>query len=190
MKRIPKIWTAAIILIALVSAAVFFVNYHLAHKQLTSQEVVQRLGEMREQSGEMTKADQIKLAAIQAGIAKGGTISDQDLKWDIDLLQKKSPKNTEVNRNIKAGSVMLNLTGLKTLSLIQQQELYQALHPYLTQQTTEESHSLKLMAIRILGNAKVTAAEPDLERLSKDIDEEVSQRAAKALHKMTASESL
>jgi len=187
MKRYLKSWiAAAIALIALLSCTFFFVKYKTSHRQVTHQQIVQELGDAREKSGEMTKNDYVKLASVQAGIALSRTISDRDLDWVINLLYAKSIQDTEANRSVKASSVMLNLTGLRTLSAPQQQKLYQALLPYLTEPTTEESHSLKLMSISLLGHARVALAKPTLTQLAGDADEEVSQRAKSALENMSS----
>ena len=188
MKRQYTFWAALVVLlIALSTAVLFFVNYKNAHTRLTDQEVVRDLGEQKERMGTMTANDNARLNSIHERAANSGTISDQDFNWVIALLQSKPIKDTEYNRTVKPSSVMMYMGGLKNLSPTQQQKLYNALHPYLTEPTTQESHSLKLMAIRIVGQAKVASAKPILTQLSQDADEDVRRRAKRALQDMSSS---
>lgn len=186
MKRNSVIWVVVAVAVVVALGTFVFVRMRATREHLIAQESVQHLGEEREEAGEMTKADQIRLSSIPNSSAESGAISDQDLDWAINLLQKKPIKDTEANRNVKAGSVMLNLSNLKNLSAPQQQKLYQALYPYLTQPTTEESHSLKLMAIRIVGHVKIAAAKPVLLKLAEDKDGDVDSGAVKALTRINS----
>lgn len=189
MKQKIKLWQVTLLaLIVLLSGGLFFVHYQNSHNLSTSQvkkqshqQIAEKQNDQQiEEAGIMTVADHNRLTSIHDNVEKTGSISNDDFNWVITLLQSKPLKDTDFSRAMKPSSVMLYMGHLEKLSPAQKQKLYNALLPYLS----NGSSPLKQMAMRILGDAKVSSAKPVLTQLLHDNSAGVREGAKRALQKI------
>jgi hypothetical protein len=127
--------------------------------------------------GVMTVQSYQRLAAIQTTIYRTGKITPADLQWALTLLHSKPVLDGEDNELTLHRTVFLYLSGLKPLPQPEENELFTAVLPYVS----DTNPYVRKMAVATLAETGDLRALPYLQKMQRDPDPQVQQYADEAI---------